>query len=405
MAELLTQSFSFADGNGGHVCDLGSAPSVGDTDLLFVNSDTVVSTPSGFTLRATRVTNQGSYVFSRKAAGGEGQTVTVTTTGNNNTQVTHRRWAGLNAFDVSATAGADATSGTSTPTATTAALAESTEVSFAFAALSSNGTANQSAPTWTSGYGNSTTAKQGSGASGVTGFTAYKTGAGTAAEAVQATGWTGDGCQNRYTLVVTFTTNAAGNDGSGTPASQATTASGTGTITNAGSGTAAAAATTATGTGAITNAGSGTAASGTTTASGGASSPLSGSGTAAGRATTATGTGTGPLAGFTQDRADLLALLGGIAGVTAVPYPAGIPAQGQAWPLLGPIDLSSYGVATWHAVFVAGGDGRTGERWLDANLITVLDALRPWMYVDTVTPVDLGNNVVGVDFAGRREIR
>lgn len=113
----------------------------------------------------------------------------------------------------------------------------------------------------------------------------------------------------------------------------------------------------------------------------------------------------GPATGFSADRADLVALLAGIDGVTALQYPSGTPAQGQAWPLLGEIDMSSYGVATWHVVFVAGGDGRTAERWLDANLVAVLDALRPFMYVDTVTPVDLGNNVVGVQFAGRREIR
>ena len=114
--------------------------------------------------------------------------------------------------------------------------------------------------------------------------------------------------------------------------------------------------------------------------------------------------GTGPVAGFAGDRDELVQLLGGISGVTALPYPAGIPAQGQAWPVLGPLDLTGYGEATWHVVFVAGGDGRTAERWLDANLTTVLDALRPWMHVDTVSPVDLGNNVAGVAFAGRKEL-
>lgn len=107
---------------------------------------------------------------------------------------------------------------------------------------------------------------------------------------------------------------------------------------------------------------------------------------------------------FAEDRATLLALLGGIEGVNALPTPSGVPAQSQAWPLLGPIDLSSYGQATWRAVFVSGGDGQTAERWLDANLSAVLAALRPFMYVDSVTPVDLGNNYIGVEFAGRREL-
>ncbi len=214
MPELSNQSFSFADGNAGHVCALG-APNAGETDLLFVNSNTVVSTPSGFTLRATRVINQGSYIFSRKASGGESANVTITTAGDHNTQVTHRRWSGLDAFDVSAVAGADTSSNTLTPAATTAALAASTEVSFVLAALHSvGGAANQSAPVWSDvAYGNSTTAKQGTGATGVVGFTAYKSPAGTAAESVGCASWTGDGAQNRYTLVATFTTTAAGETG------------------------------------------------------------------------------------------------------------------------------------------------------------------------------------------------
>jgi hypothetical protein len=208
-----------------------------------------------------------------------------------------------------------------------------------------------------------------------------------------------------YGVDVTVSDGASSNDGSGTAASGTTAASGAGSVGMDGTGTAAAEASTASGTGSVGMDGSGTAASGVTAASGSGDLPANnGSGTAAGRATTAVGYGTGPVGGFAGDRAELVALLATIPGVVALPYPNGVPARGQAWPLLGSIDLSSYGEANWHVVFVAGGDGRTAERWLDDNLSMICDALRPFMYVDTVSPVDLGNNVVGVEFAGRKEI-
>jgi hypothetical protein len=216
---------------------------------------------------------------------------------------------------------------------------------------------------------------------------------------------TASGASPWYGVDVTVSDGASSNDGSGTAASGTTTASGTGSVGMDGTGITAGDASTASGSGSIGMDGSGTAASGITTASGSADLPVNnGSGTAAARATTAVGYGTGPVGGFAGDRAELVALLGTIPGVVALPYPNGVPARGQAWPLLGTIDLSSYGEANWHVVFVAGGDGRTAERWLDDNLSMIRDALRPYMYVDTVTPVDLGNNVTGVEFAGRREI-
>lgn len=107
---------------------------------------------------------------------------------------------------------------------------------------------------------------------------------------------------------------------------------------------------------------------------------------------------------FEDDRVALVGLLGAVPGINALDGPSPVAAQGQAWPLLGQIDLSSYGAATWRVVFVSGGDGPTAARWLDANLAAVLTALRPFMYVDSATPVDLGNNYLGVEFAGRREL-
>lgn len=99
-----------------------------------------------------------------------------------------------------------------------------------------------------------------------------------------------------YGIDVTVTDGASGNDGSGTAAGNATTATGSATANTDGSGSAAGDATTATGSATSGNDGSGTAASDATTATGTATVPIDASGTAASGVTTATGTGTGPVA-------------------------------------------------------------------------------------------------------------
>jgi hypothetical protein len=206
-ASLLTSgTFTFADGSGGHSCNLGSSPAVGDLDVLCVNSNTVVSTPAGFSIGETRVNNQGSYVFCRIAAGGDASTVTVTTSGNHNTEVIWSRWAGIATVDSGGhgDAGTDSSSGTATPQLTTGALAETGELVVAFAALHSIGSANQSSPVWTAAYTPLTTAAQGTGATGVRGYVAYRLDGGTAAQTLDLS-WSGDGCFNRYMLAVGFT--------------------------------------------------------------------------------------------------------------------------------------------------------------------------------------------------------
>lgn len=201
--------FLFADGNAGHSCDLGGAPSVGQWDVLCVNSNTTVSTPSGFTAAESAVTNQGAYIFIREAVGGEPSTVTVTTAGNHNTQAGWSRWpSSLIALDTSTNTQANGASANATPAHSTGTLAEAGELVIAFGALHSNGTGNQSAPVWSSGYTALTSsAVQGVGVTGVLGYVGYKENAGTAAEA-PAVDWSGDGCQNRYMLAVSFTVSA-----------------------------------------------------------------------------------------------------------------------------------------------------------------------------------------------------
>jgi hypothetical protein len=195
-----TQTFAFADGNAGHSCAFGSAPSAGHWDVLFVNSNTTVSTPSGWTRSDFRVANQGAYAFTRKALGGEGSAVTLTTTGDHNTEATWTRWAGADQIDIAVHANADAAAGSTTPALTTAALATSGEVMLAFGAVHG---AVPTTPVWSSGYTPLAATTQGTGATAATGYVAVKNPAGTAAESPNVS-WTGP-CPNRYIFALSLT--------------------------------------------------------------------------------------------------------------------------------------------------------------------------------------------------------
>jgi hypothetical protein len=198
---------NFADGNTGHVYTLPSgAPSAGDLDILFVNSDTTVTTPSGFTLptNGSFVNSQGAYGYYRIATGGEGSTVTVTTNGNFDTDLIWQRWQGASSFDVAANAHVDGSTGSSTPAVSTGTLASNNDLIAVFAALHTPGGSAATAPSWSSGYTNDQLVSR----VAVAGISGYKTGAGTASESPSVS-WTND-YFDRYVIVLTFTPSVAG---------------------------------------------------------------------------------------------------------------------------------------------------------------------------------------------------
>lgn len=193
-----TQTYGFADGNGGHSCVFsGGAPAAGALDVLCVNSDTTVSTPSGFTVNPSFVNSQGAYLFFRFAAGGEGAAVTVTTTGNFDTQVTWLRFSGLLSLDVTAVSHVDGSGGTSTPAVDTGALAQTGETVVAFAALHGTGAGTAVTPVWSSGYTEADGTSQGQ----VQSFVGYRTDSGS--DETPQVSWTNN-VADRYMLVATF---------------------------------------------------------------------------------------------------------------------------------------------------------------------------------------------------------
>ena len=207
---LNSDTTTFADGNAGHVYT--PAFGAGQLDVLCVNSDTTVSTPvtsggAAWTLGPTFVGNQGAYIWYRIATGGEGSTITVTTTGNFPTQVSLSSWsAGTITADQNAVAHIDGTDGNGTPVATTAALAVTGELSVAFGAIHSLDGGTATSPVWATGYTALTFVASGITAADVAAFTGYNSNAGTAAESADVVSWTGasSNAHNRYTLIQTF---------------------------------------------------------------------------------------------------------------------------------------------------------------------------------------------------------
>lgn len=206
MAASLVDSdvFTFADGDTGHVCDLGSSPNIGEWDILYVSSDTTVDTPATWTASETAVSQMGAYIFTRKSTtGSEPSTVSVNTTGNLNTVVSWHRWSGLNAIDTTTNSQANASSGSSSPAHTTGTLATNTNVIMAMNAVSDWSAGQPSAISWTGSYTQVTAGHISTTSVEVSNWTAYKLNVGTAAEAPSSS-WTG-ACLNRYMLAITFT--------------------------------------------------------------------------------------------------------------------------------------------------------------------------------------------------------
>lgn len=193
----------FNDGNAGHVYTYPSgAPSVGQLDCIVVSSDTVVSTPSGYSVATSFVSSAGSYFFYRFAVGGEAATTTITTSGNFNTSITWSRWDGATALDVAVNAHIEV-NGTTTPAVSTGTLAGTNELVIAGGCLHSG--AGPVSFVYSGGYTALGTPVTEVGSGGfATSVCQYRTDAGTAAETPNIS-WTNN-VTDRYILVAAFTT-------------------------------------------------------------------------------------------------------------------------------------------------------------------------------------------------------
>lgn len=203
--------FLFADGDTGHVCNLGSAPDVGDLDVLCIVSNTVVDSlaAQGFLIASDNqdVGNMGMYLWRRIAVGGEASTVTVGTVGDHNTYVGWTRWKNVIAADDAAKAIAGS-AGTSSPALTSGTLSDTDELVVAFGALHSIGAGNQNTPVWGGSFTGLLAGTQGTAGTGVVGYVGYRTDAGTAAVSPSVS-WSGAAADDRGMMLLTFTTSDA----------------------------------------------------------------------------------------------------------------------------------------------------------------------------------------------------
>jgi hypothetical protein len=207
---VASDAVGYADGGTGHVYTLPSgAPTAGDLDILAVNSDTVVSTPSGFTLAVSAVNSQGAYLYYRYASGSEGSTVTITTSGSHPTVTGWQRWRGGLGFEIGVEAHVDTSSGSTTPAVSTGTLAGTGRLVVAHAALHALSPTAPNTPVWSGGYTDSgVTASNGIGSTAPALFIGYNSNAGTAAEAPSVS-WA-QATTDRYILVAVFTLGAGG---------------------------------------------------------------------------------------------------------------------------------------------------------------------------------------------------
>lgn len=183
----------------------GGTASATTYDILCVNSDNVVTTPSGWSQARSEVTNQGAYIF-YKSGGTTSATLALGGGVASNTSALWLRITNATALDAATGAQFNSIGGSATPSATTATLTETTELVVAFSA-SHNFSTVPAAGAWSSGYTEQVTGSSVSGGTNTWAFGSIgvKVPAGTAAESPSYTWSAGTQAQNRYLLIATFT--------------------------------------------------------------------------------------------------------------------------------------------------------------------------------------------------------
>lgn len=213
------QAFSFTTSGTVVTYTGGGATGSNCYDVLCVNSDNTVTTPSGWTATVSAVTNQGAYIFVKAENGTNTATLALGGGVSTSTDAVWVRIANSAGVDTGASGSAQANgaTGSTSPSFTSGTLAAATELAVAFAAMHSQaGTSSPTAGAWSTGYVEQATAAIGTGSTATFGSVATKAPAGTAAESPSYS-WT-NATNERYTLFTSFLVAAAGTSA---PADQA----------------------------------------------------------------------------------------------------------------------------------------------------------------------------------------
>lgn len=183
----------------------GGPTGTGCYDVLCVNSDNTVFTPSGWTAQVTAVTNQGAYIFTKAENGTNTATISLGGGISSNTDVFWLRIANATGTFQSDSSQANSSSGTTTPALTSSTLASANFLSLAFAALHAFVSSDPTAGSWSTGYTEQANAKIGGGAGAGTatyGSVGVKAPAGPSTE-LPAFSWT-NATTDRYVLWLAF---------------------------------------------------------------------------------------------------------------------------------------------------------------------------------------------------------
>lgn len=205
-----SHAVSFNDGDAGHLYTItAGAPAVGQTDILLINSNTVLDsvTSGGGTAWSQRVDatdQQGAYLYTRKAGGGEDDTITINTNGNHNTDLIFARFSGLDAWSTGGFVRANNSNNTVLPDTATGALAQADMLLIYFGALHNFDGAAPVTPIWDAPSGTDPTdmgavSLGDTSSAAVAAFGAYKIGVNPAGEDIDLVSWTNN-ARNRYAL-------------------------------------------------------------------------------------------------------------------------------------------------------------------------------------------------------------
>lgn len=184
----------------------GGVTGSGCFDVLCVNGDNTVATPSGWLLARSEVANQGAYIFYKAENGVNSAVLNLGGGISTDEAATWMRIKNAGGIDVVGGAQVNSSASNTPPSFTSSTLAGSNELTIAHGALHKFVTATTPPPgTWSTGYLEQATAVSGAAGSttGAYNSTATKSPAGTAAESPAYTAT--NGTFERYLVFASFT--------------------------------------------------------------------------------------------------------------------------------------------------------------------------------------------------------
>lgn len=113
---------------------------------------------------------------------------------------------------------------------------------------------------------------------------------------------------------------------------------------------------------------------------------------------------------LSTDRAALALAVSTVAEIEGYELPPKVIRVGDAWPQLGPISRGDDGylLVEWQVVVVLSAEPAQLVERMDALADQLVEAMRPVLFVESITPVAVptsaGSDLVAVEIRGRKEL-